>query len=379
MNKSKALSPLKLGNGVQVANRLMMSAMCDLGATADGQVTQEEVDFMKTRAGFGGMIVTAGAYPQANGLGLPGQYSEARDSDIKGLSKLAAAMKSRGAKAILQLGHAGREAAIPAQQGIPVLVPTKMAFPWINYPIEEMTNDDVNQLITDWGKATQRAIDAGFDGVEIHNCNHDLVQQFFSAFSNHRTDQWGGSFEKRCALPLAILKETHRVIAASDKPDFIVGWRISPDEIHGENVGFTVDDMLNQTKLVLNEGIDYLNISLTGSTYSYKSKANGYDQTYAQLFHAIMPDSVPLYTGSQVQTPADVEDALTVADGVYMAREALIDPEFTDKLKSGHADEIVTTMSEDRIKQVHLPKALVKDYTTPGGLRESIPLPGLTD
>ncbi len=249
-------------------------------------------------------------------------------------------MKSRGAKAILQIGHAGREAAIPAQQGIPVLVPTKMDFPWINYPIEEMTNDDVNQLITDWGKATQRAIDAGFDGVEIHNCNHDLVQQFFSAFSNHRTDQWGGSFEKRCALPLAILKETHRVIAASDKPDFIVGWRISPDEIHGENVGFTVDDMLKQTKLVLNEGIDYLNISLTGSMYSYKNPRRTVmtrlTHSYSTLSCRIVYRYILDHRSRHLQT---LKMLLTVADGVYMAREALSDQD-TDKLKSGHADVI---------------------------------------
>lgn len=377
MSDSKALSPLTLGNGVQVANRLMMSAMCDLGGTPDGQVTQEQVEFMKARAGFGGLIVTAAAYPQANGKGLPGQYSVARDADVEGLTRLATAMKSRGAKAILQIAHSGREAALPAQQGLRVVAPSKMNFPWIKYPFDEMTAEDVDELIADFGKATQRAIDAGFDGVEIHNCNHDLLQQFFSAYSNHRTDQWGGSFEKRAALPLAVLKELHRVIAASAKPDFIIGWRISPEEIHGENVGYTVDGMLKQTQMVLDEGIDYLNLSLTGLEYRYDSKPAGHDKTFAQLFHAIMPANVPLYIGSQVHTPADVNAALTDADGIYMAREALVDPEFTDKLKTGREDEIVTTMSEERLTKVHLPEALAKEYATPGGFRESIPLEGL--
>lgn len=304
---------------------------------------------MKARAGFGGLIVTAASYPQANGIGLPGQYSVARDSDVEGLSQLAQAMKSKGAKAILQVAHSGREAAIAAQQGLRVVAPTKMDFPWIKYPISEMSEEDIETLIADFGKAAQRAIKAGFDGIEIHNCNHDLVQKFFSAYSNKRTDQWGGSFEKRMALPLAIIKELHRVISASDKPDFIIGWRISPEEIHGENVGYTVDDMLKQTKMVFDAGIDYLNLSLTGLEYRYDSKPADHDQTFAQLFHAIMPKNVPLYIGSQVHTPADVNAALKDADGVYMAREALIDPEFTDKLKAGRADDIVTTMSEERL------------------------------
>ncbi|MFD1486058.1 NADH-dependent oxidoreductase [Lacticaseibacillus baoqingensis] len=377
MTESKALSALTLGNGVQVANRLMMSAMCDLGGTPDGQVTQEQIDFMQARAGFGALLVTAAAYPQPNAKGLPGQYSVANDADVAGLSRLAAAMKSRGAKAILQIAHSGREAAIPAQQGLRVVAPSKMTFPWIKYPIAEMTAADVDELIADYGKATQRAIDAGFDGVEIHNCNHDLLQQFFSAYSNHRSDQWGGSFEKRAALPLAVLKELHRVITAANKPEFIVGWRISPEEVHGETVGYTVDDMLKQTKLVLAAGIDYLNLSLTGLEYRYDSKPAGHAHTFAQLFHAIMPANVPLYIGSQVHTPADVDAALADADGVYMAREALVDPEFTDKLKAGRTADIITTMSEARLKQVHLPKALAEEYATPGGFREQIPLVGL--
>lgn len=71
-----------------------------------------------------------------------------------------------------------------------------MKFSWIDYPLHELTEDEVWQVVKDFGSATKRAIDCGFDGVEIHGANHYLIQQFFSAFSNKRTDYWGGSFEK---------------------------------------------------------------------------------------------------------------------------------------------------------------------------------------
>lgn len=379
MTESKVLSSLTLANGVTLPNRLMLAPMCDIGSTPDGQVTQEQVDYLRARAGIGGLIVTGYAFVQPNGSSIPGQLGDSKDSDIDGLRKLATAMKSRGNKAILQICHGGREAAGAAQQGLRVVAPTKMTFPWINYPVEEITTDEITTLISDFGKATQRAIDAGFDGIEIHNCNHDLLQQFFSAYSNHRTDEWGGSLEKRAAFPLAVLKEVRRVIAAANKPDFILGWRISPEEIHGENVGYVVDDMLKETQLVLDEGIDYLNISLTGTRYRFDSKPAGHDKTFAQLFKDITPDNVPVFIGSQVHTPEDAEAALADADGVYLARAALIDPEFTDKLKAGKADEIVTTMSKDRLNNVQLPKALAYGYTMPHGLQEQIPLPGLSD
>ena len=123
-----------------------------------------------------------------------------------------------------------------------VYAPSKMDFPWLNYEVDEMTEADIEQV--------------------IHNCNHDLLQQFFSAISNHRTDQWGGSLEKRMAFPLAVQKAVKETITESGKHDFIFGWRISPEEKHSNQVGYDVDNMLAQTKRVFDSGIDYLNISL---------------------------------------------------------------------------------------------------------------------
>ena len=96
---------------------------------------------------------------------------------------------------------------------------------------------DILRIIKSFGEATKRAIDSGFDGVEIHGANHYLLQQFFSKYSNRRTDQWGGSLENRMRFSLEVLKEVKSVVKSHAKDDFIVGFRFCPEEIHGENIG----------------------------------------------------------------------------------------------------------------------------------------------
>lgn len=255
----KLFEKLTLANGVTVQNRFMLAPMCD-DSSDDGKVNDQQLTYMKTRAANVGIADTGYAYVNDSGIQLRGQLSAAHDSDVPGLTKLAKVMKAGGAKAILQLSHAGRDSTGSVQNGTRVYAPTKMDFAWINYSLDEMTEDDIEQVIDDYKQATKRAIQAGFDGVEIHNCNHDLLQQFFSKFSNHRTDKWGGSLEKRMNFPLAVRQAVQDAIDESGKKDFILGWRISPVEQHGNNYGYGVDEMVAQTKKVIDGGISYLNI-----------------------------------------------------------------------------------------------------------------------
>ena len=96
---------------------------------------------------------------------------------------------------------------------------------------------------------TRRAIEAGFDGVEIHGANTYLLQQFFSPHSNRRDDQWGGSLEKRMNFPLAIVDAVKQAVAKHAKAPFVVGYRISPEE--GTNPGITLEDTLQQAVSVI--------------------------------------------------------------------------------------------------------------------------------
>lgn len=387
----KLFEAIKLGNGISVQNRFMLAPMCD-DSSANGQVNEPQVTYIQMRAADVGIATTGYAYVNDSGIQLPGQLSAAHDDDIAGLAKLAAAMKKGGAKAILQLSHAGRDATGSNAAGKRVYAPSKVDFPWLHYEFAEMTPDDIEQVLADYKNATRRAIAAGFDGVEIHNCNHDLLQQFFSAYSNRRSDQWGGSLTKRMQFPLAVLRSVKAAITAAERPDFIIGWRISPEERHGENVGYVVDDMVEQTRSVLALGIDYLNLSLNiAAGYDNAKRPDfdavpvGHQRSFAAIFRELA-GNIPVYIGSNVTSAPTALKAVTVEQGVagvYIGRALLIDPDFISKIKSGHEAEIITHTTIDHLKAVKLPAGFVANYADVDGAKHSvsyrngIPLPGL--
>ena len=390
MTKYKKLfEPVTFSNGVKAQNRFMLAPMCDDSAE-NGQVTDQQLEYMKSRAANVGIAVTGYAYVNDSGDQVPGQLSVAHDEDINGLAKLATVMKAGGAKAILQLSHAGRGAGGSVAKGYRVYAPSKLPFPWLDYDVDEMTTADIEQVINDYVQATKRAIAAGFDGIEVHNCNHDLLQQFFSASANHRTDEWGGSREKRMPLPLAIQRAVKKVIAESGNANFILGWRISPQEKHGDEIGYDVDDMFAQTKKVAELGIDYLNISLNLSADysnsvrpSYDVKVKGTNKSFPEYYRAALRGYCPIYIGSNVLTADDALAAVTDAEGVYVGRELLMDPDFVQKIAEDRPEEIVNTTTIEKLKAVGLPDGFVDNYADKDGstrvvsYRNGIPLPGL--
>lgn len=390
MTKYKKLfEPVTFSNGVKAQNRFMLAPMCDDSAE-NGQVTDQQLEYMKSRAANVGIAVTGYAYVNDSGDQVPGQLSVAHDEDINGLAKLATVMKAGGAKAILQLSHAGHGAGGSVAKGYRVYAPSKLPFPWLDYDVDEMTTADIEQVINDYVQATKRAIAAGFDGIEVHNCNHDLLQQFFSASANHRTDEWGGSREKRMALPLAIQRAVKKVIAESGNANFILGWRISPQEKHGDEIGYDVDDMFAQTKKVAELGIDYLNISLNLSADysnsvrpSYDVKVKGTNKSFPEYYRAALRGYCPIYIGSNVLTADDALAAVTDAEGVYVGRELLMDPDFVQKIAEDRPEEIVNTTTIEKLKAVGLPDGFVDNYADKDGstrvvsYRNGIPLPGL--
>ncbi|MDZ7835185.1 MAG: hypothetical protein U5K84_07385 [Alkalibacterium sp.] len=127
------------------------------------------------------------------------------------------------------------------------------------YP-KELTDGGINILIHQFGSAVRRAIDAGFDGVELHGANTYLLQQFFSPHSNQRTDKWGGSIEKRLTFPLEVVKHCQSIIDQYAKKPFLLGYRFSPEEI--ETPGIRIDDTLYLVDALINEEIDYLHLSV---------------------------------------------------------------------------------------------------------------------
>ena len=123
-----------------------------------------------------------------------------------------------------------------------------------------LTAEEVEGMIGKFGEAVRRAIQAGFDGVEIHGANTYLIQQFFSPNSNQRDDEWGGSRENRAKFPLAVLDITHKMVRQYADDAFIIGYRFSPEEL--EVPGIRFEDTLYLLEKLAARGVDYLHFSL---------------------------------------------------------------------------------------------------------------------
>lgn len=360
-NYDALLEPITLPNGVEVPSRTAMAPMLVMGAHEDGAVSEVDLAYFDKRSDVAGLIITGAANINELGYVLDGQISATKDEDITGLKKLAQTMKKDGNKAILQLLHAGREAVHDRVER--VVAPTSMEFPFLEHVPEEMTAEDIENTIKDFGKAAERAIKAGFDGVEIHGANHYLLQQFFSAYSNHRTDQWGGSLEKRMAFPLAVVQAVKRAREESGKDDFIIGYRISPEEIHGENVGYRIDESLQLIEKVVSENVDYVHVSLSTG---YDDRPEGSNKSFGQIVKEQINGRCPVLIVSNIFTADDALDALQHGDIAVLGRAALLEPQFTKKIKENKANEIRTAVQN--LDDLSIPPKAIHVFNMEGSM-----------
>ena len=186
----KLADELILRSGATLKNRIMMAPMTIQSAFFDGGVTQLMIDYYASRAGDAAAIIVESAFVENYGRAFPGALGIDTDNKIKGLKELTRAIKEKGSKVILQVYHAGRMANGEYNGGHTPISASPVAALRDNAETPlEMTGAQVEDMIERFGHAVNRAILAGFDGVEIHGANTYLIQQFFSPHSNRRSDK----------------------------------------------------------------------------------------------------------------------------------------------------------------------------------------------
>ena len=378
MSKS-LIDTVQFRHGAQLSSRLVMPPMLTFSGLKGGFVSDDTLRYYHARSQAAGLLIAEYHYVSESGgpcsrPGYPEQLGIYSDEHLEGAKKIAAALQKNGNKAILQIHHGGREASGRAVKGEEVLAPSALDFSFLSYPVREMTNAEIEGIIKDFGRATKRAIEAGFSGVEIHGANHYLLQQFFSSFSNVREDKWGGSLEKRMAFPLAVVKEVKRVVEEYAPKDFIVGYRISPEEIHGDEVGYSYREAQALIREVIKYELDYIHLSLWEG---YASKPVGSDRTYAEHFKSILDNQTKLIIVGGVFSEEDAQDAIAQnpTDLIAVGRGTLIDPLFGQKIKEGRGDEIVHQISPEQLEQTAWTSGLREAFTREDSL--SLPeLPG---
>lgn len=315
---------------IQLKNRIVIPPMTTRLSFEDGTVTSDEIRYYQERAGGVGLFITGTANVNPLGKGFEGELSVADDRFIPGLSKLAAAMKTGGTKAVLQIFSAGRMSSSKILRGEQPVSASAVAAPRPGYETPRaLTAVEIEATIHDFSQAVRRAILAGFDGVELHGANTYLIQQFFSPHSNRRTDEWGGDRDKRMRFPLAVVHEAEKVIAATANRPFLLGYRISPEEL--EEPGITLDDTLALIDALKATKIDYLHVSQSDVWRTSLRQPNN-----PAIVNEVIRDHVagafPIIVVGDVKTPADAEKAAQAFDLVAIGHELIREPHWVQKV-----------------------------------------------
>ncbi|MGI2329123.1 NADH-dependent flavin oxidoreductase [Planococcus sp. YIM B11945] len=348
---------ITLPNGVVLNDRLGVAPMTTYSGNPDGTVSDEELVYYRRRSNIGSLFISACIAVSENGIAFPNQFVAFKEDVLPRLTQMANEMKAGGNKAILQMQHGGRQGQPELIAAHETVAPSAIGGAADKPGPRALTAEEITDIIRDFGVTTQRAIEAGFDGVEIHGANTYLIQQFVSEMTNRREDEWGGSLESRLKFPLAVLAEVKRVVAELATEEFIIGYRVSPEEYSELGVGYTIEETKILTEKLIEGGIHYLHVSLMDfKKRPHNEEING---SIVEILSQQIAGRVAFVVVGSIKKPEDAVAALEEgADIVVMGRQALVDPEWTTKVKLSKEDEIFENIPQERIGKLDIPGPL---------------------
>ncbi|MDN7246277.1 NADH-dependent flavin oxidoreductase [Planococcus shenhongbingii] len=348
---------ITLPNGVMLNDRLGVAPMTTYSGNPDGTVSDEELVYYRRRSNIGSLFISACIAVSENGLAFPGQFVAFNEDVMPRLTRLATEMKANGNKAILQMQHGGRQGQPDLIAANETVAPSAVGGSAHKPAPRELTAEEITNIICDFGETTRRAIEAGFDGVEIHGANTYLIQQFVSEMTNRREDEWGGSFENRLKFPLAVLAEVKRVAVDYASEEFIIGYRVSPEEYSEMGIGYTIEETKILTDKLIAGGIHYLHVSLMD--FKKRPHNEEINRGIVEILSQQISGRVAFVVVGSVTKPEDAIAALEEgADIVVMGRQVLADPEWTEKVKQGKEGEIYENVPKERIGKLDIPGPL---------------------
>lgn len=333
-------SPLTIGDKT-LKNRCVVPAMVMNFCNEDGTCTERFTAYHEARAKGGfGMVITEdfAVRPRGKGFkGLPGLWN---DDQIAGFSECTKRVRRHGAVFIAQIYHAGRQTSKIVIGQAPE-APSAIPCPFSPDMPEELTIEEIQKIVSDYGDCARRAKTAGFDGVEIHGAHGYLIAEFMSSYSNKRTDLYGGSLQNRMRFAIEIIEDVRKKCGN----DFIVGYRISADEhVTG---GRNIEDTKTIVPYLDRAGISYVHVT-AGVYRSFNAVIpsmytdHGWIADYAKEVKEVT--NLPVITVGRVNDPriADTIIKCGKADLVSMGRQSMADPETPSKAKEGRFDDIRT-------------------------------------
>ncbi|WP_180135170.1 MULTISPECIES: NADPH-dependent 2,4-dienoyl-CoA reductase [unclassified Acinetobacter] len=333
-NYPNLLAPLDLGF-TTLKNRVLMGSMHIGLEEAPGGYERMAAFYAERAKGGVGLIVTGGISPNDDGVTFAGGSKLDSLEEAEKHKVITQAVHDAGGKIAMQILHTGRY----SYQANNV-APSSIQAPINPVKPQALSTADVERTINDFAKCAQLAQTAGYDGVEVMGSEGYLINEFIAARTNHRDDEWGGSYENRIRFPIEIVRRTRELVGEN----FIIIYRLSMlDLVEG---GSTFEEVVQLAKAIEKAGATIINTGIGWHearipTIATKVPRAAFTWVTKKLKGIV---NVPLITSNRINTPEMAEHVLASgdADMVSMARPMLADPRFVEKAEQGRSDEINT-------------------------------------
>jgi len=354
---TKLFSPFKIGS-LEIRNRMVMSPMETHLCDKEGFITDEIIAYYKERAVGGvGYITVENTAVDPVGRVNDGMLCIHDDKFIPGFKKLTDCIHASGGKIVLQLSHAGKEA-LPYFTGTKTVSASTVPSPLTKEMPTELSVEEIKAAVNKFVECTNRAVKAGFDGVEIHMAHGYLVNQFFSPESNVRTDDYGGDTARRSRFAREIV-EGIRKLAPKEYP---VICRISADEY--TDTGIKLEESKEIARILEKAGASAIHVSACNYASAFFNIPCYYLEEGCFIHLAAGIKSVvkiPVLAVGRIINPVMAENVLqeNKADLIVLGRTLIADPYFPNKIKEGKLDDIRTCLSCNRCIESISDKKLV--------------------
>jgi len=312
------LDPFKV-KGLTLRNRIVMPPMHTGLATAEGAVTEKLINHYVLRSEALGLLIVEHSYVSLEGKLSERQVGIHNDSLILGLEKLSSSIHATGTPVVIQINHAGRVASREVTGKQPVA-------PSLGENSRELKGEDLEALAEAFGMAAERAMRAGFDGVEVHGAHGFLLNQFFSPLTNRRSDNYGGSLENRMRFPLEVVERVKEKVGGR-----LLLYRLGSDDL--DAAGTRIEDSQKFAVRLEEARVDIIDVSggLCGSRPEQLHGIQGYLIPQAQQVKKAV--NIPVVGVGGIKEPEFADNLIREGrvDLVAVGREILKDPEWAKK------------------------------------------------
>lgn len=347
MNTPALLTPLELSGGRTLRNRIVMPPLVIWKAREEALVTEEHLRHYRRTVPGCGLVVVEATTVSPEGRLAETQLGLFDERQVPGMCRLADAIRETGALPGIQLHHAGGRTDRKKTWGATPLAPSAIPD---NEEVRELREDEILRIIGDFTRAARRAVEAGFELLELHGAHGYLGSQFLSPRTNRREDRWGGSLENRTRF----LQEVIRAVRGEVGEGALLSCRLGIAEAPGPgNPHLRAEEGVAAARLLAATGLDMIHVSRgEGMPEPIEAEPEQGVEGALPPFH---PDpvlqlarpvrealAIPVIGVSGIVTPEDAEEALArgYCDLVAIGRGMLADPDWARKATEGRPEEI---------------------------------------